>query len=38
MADDMIAKVIVDVVPTGSEEKAKDAATACPVEAISLED
>ena len=38
MADDMIATVIVDVVPAGSEEKAKDAATACPVEAISLED
>ena len=38
MADDMIATVIVDVVPAGSEEKGKDAATACPVEAISLED
>lgn len=38
MGDDMIAAVIVDVVPAGSEEKASDAATACPVEAISLTD
>ena len=38
MRDDMIAAVIVDVVPAGSEAKAKEAATACPVEAIALEE
>jgi len=36
MGDDMIAKVIVDEVPSGAAEQARDAMASCPVESISL--
>jgi ferredoxin len=36
MGDDMVACVIVEGVPAAAQEKAMEAATACPVEAISL--
>jgi ferredoxin len=36
MGDDMIALVIAGEIPAGSLETARDAAAACPVEAIAL--
>ncbi len=36
MGDDMIAQVTLSPVPSGLEDKAREAAAACPVEAISL--
>lgn len=38
LGDDSIAKVIVDSVPAGSEDKVKDCAAACPVTCISVEE
>ena len=36
MGDDMIAKVIVEEVPSLAAEPARDAAASCPVESIAL--
>jgi ferredoxin len=36
MDDDMVAIVIVEVISGDAEEKARDAGSSCPVEAISL--
>jgi ferredoxin len=36
MSDDMIAQVVADPVPPALEDQARDAASSCPVEAISL--
>lgn len=38
MSDDMIAKVIVDIISEELQESAKDATESCPVDAIRLED
>lgn len=38
MGDDMIAAVLVEEVPAGAADKARDAAASCPVEAILLEE
>ncbi|MBU5592123.1 ferredoxin [Clostridium sp. MSJ-4] len=37
MDDDGKAKTIVDEVPSGNEDEAKDAAMSCPVNAISVD-
>ena len=36
LGDDSIAKVIVDDVPAGSEDKVKDSAATCPVTCIEV--
>ena len=38
MDEEMIAQVIAEPVPPEAEEQAREAATACPVEAIKQED
>lgn len=38
MADDGLAEVIVDVVPSNVEKEAEEARFSCPVSVISLED
>ena len=38
MGDDDLAHAVVDAVPAELEDKAREAAEACPVEAIILED
>jgi ferredoxin len=38
LGDDDIAKVIVDVVPSETEDDCRDAADQCPEEAISIEE
>ena len=38
MGDDMIAAVLVEEVPAGIADKARDAAASCPVDAILLEE
>ena len=38
MDDESIAQVIVDVIPAEAEETAKEAASSCPVEAITIAD
>jgi ferredoxin len=38
MDDESIAQVIVAVIPAEAEETAKEAASSCPVEAITIED
>jgi ferredoxin len=37
MGDDMVAEVIGDQVPAAFEDKVRNAAASCPVEAITLE-
>lgn len=37
MADDGLAEVIVDVIPSGSEGTAEEAKESCPVSVISIE-
>ncbi|MDU4861040.1 MAG: ferredoxin [Terrisporobacter othiniensis] len=37
MGDDGLSHVIVDAVPSGSEDDAKDAEGSCPVDAIKVE-
>ena len=37
MRDDGLSHVIVDTVPAGSEDAAKDAEESCPVDAITVE-
>ena len=38
MGDDGLAHVITDEVPAGAEDNTKDAASACPTEAIEIEE
>ncbi|MCF7854009.1 MAG: ferredoxin [Candidatus Pacebacteria bacterium] len=38
MTDDDVARVIVEVVPPDAEDQAKEAADACPVDAIDIEE
>ena len=37
MRDDVLSHVIVDTVPAGAEDAAKDAEESCPVDAITVE-
>ncbi len=38
MGDDDLAKVIADPVPSGAEDSCREAAEACPVDAIHIEE